>query len=133
MTGNLGRPVVLYDGTCGFCTRAAEVALAVLPHRVDWEPSQTVNLEALGVSEAEAADSVRLVEPSGRVSHGSAALARLLVLSGPPWTLVGTVLMSPPVSVLGRAVYRIVAAVRHRLPGSTPALDRWPGDRPRAR
>ena len=130
MTGRPPRPVVLYDGTCGFCTRTAEVALAVLPRRVDWEPFQVVDLGAFGVSEAEAAQSVRLVEPSGRVSRGSAAFGRLLVLSGQPWALLGRLLLAPPVSLLAEAVYRVVSAVRHRLPGSAPALARLPEDRP---
>jgi len=109
--------VMLYDGTCGFCTRVAEVARARLPHRVVWEAYQSVALGTFGVSEAEAAASVRLVEPSGRIVHGSAAFGRLLVLSGGPWSVPGRVLLAPPVALVAEAVYRVVSAVRHKLPG----------------
>lgn len=127
------RPVMLYDGTCGFCTRVAELALARLPDRVDWAPFQTVDLGAYGLSTAEAAASVRLVETSGRILHGGAAFARLLVASGPPWSVPGRLLLVPPLSLLAEGVYRVVAAFRRRLPGVTPALARRPEDRPGAR
>ena len=125
-----GRPTLLYDGACGFCTRAVEVAVARLPDRVDWVPWQSADLGAHGVSEAEASRSVLLVDPSGRVEAGAAAVARLLVISGGGWTLLGRLLLAPPVSYVAEAVYRVVALVRGRLPGSTPALARLPEDRP---
>lgn len=130
MTTRRERPTVLYDGACGFCTRVVELAVARLPGHLTWEPYQSVDLPAYGVSEAEAARSVQLVELSGRIEHGSAAVARVLVLSGGAWALVGRVLLVPPVSLVAEAVYRLVAAGRGRLPGSTPALARLPQDRP---
>ena len=126
------RPTMLYDGACGVCTRGAELAIQHLPGRVDWEPFQTADLAAYGVSEAEAGTSVHLVEPSGRISHGAAAAGRLLVLSGGGAALLGHVLLAPPVSWVAEAVYRLVTMLRYRLPGSTPALARLPEDRPGA-
>jgi predicted DCC family thiol-disulfide oxidoreductase YuxK len=123
-------PTLLYDGACGFCTRVVEIATTRLPDRVTWVPYQSVDLPAYGVSEAEAARSVQLVEPSGRIEHGSAAVARVLVISGGAWALLGRVLLVPPVSLVAEAVYRLVSAVRGRLPGVTPALARLPDDRP---
>ena len=127
------RPTMLYDGACGFCTRTVEVALARLPDRVTWVPYQSVDLATYGVSEAEASRSVHLVDPSGRIEHGSAAMARVLVLSGGVWTLLGRVMLAPPMSLVAEGVYRVVTALRDRLPGSTPALARLPEDRPGAR
>ena len=127
------RPTMLYDGACGVCTRGVELALVHLPDRVDWEPFQTADLAAYGVSEAEATSSVHLVEPSGRISHGAAAAGRLLVLSGGAYAVIGHVVLAPPVSWVAEAVYRLVTALRYRLPGSTPALARLPEDRPGGR
>ncbi len=129
----LTRPVVLYDGTCGFCSRTAEQALAVLPDRVDWEPSQTADLAAFGLSTAEAEASLHVVEPSGRISHGAMAVARVLIVSGAPWSYAGRLMLAPPLSWLAEGVYRLVARVRARLPGATPALARLPQDRPGSR
>ena len=123
-------PTMLYDGACGFCTRVVELAVARLPGLVSWVPWQSVDLPAYGVSEAEAARSVHLVDPSGRIVHGSAAVARVLVLSGGRWGLLGRLLLVPPVSLVAEIVYRLVGAVRGRLPGSVPALARLPEDRP---
>ena len=126
----LSRPTMLYDGACGFCTRTVELALDRLPDRVTWVPYQSVDLAAYGVSEAEASRSVHLVDPSGRIEHGSAAMARVLVLSGGLWSVLGRVLLAPPVSLLAEGVCRVVTVVRGRLPGTTPALARLPEDRP---
>jgi len=123
---------MLYDGACGVCTRGVELAVGHLPDRFHWEPFQTADLAAYGLSEAEATSSVHLVEPSGRISHGAAAAGRLLVLSGGAFALLGHVLLAPPVSWVAEAVYRLVTALRYRLPGSTPALARLPEDRPGA-
>jgi predicted DCC family thiol-disulfide oxidoreductase YuxK len=125
-----GRPTLLYDGTCGFCTLVVERAVDRLPDRVTWLPWQSADLGAYGVSEAEASRSVQLVDPSGRVESGAAAVARVLVLSGGAWSLLGRLLLAPPVSYVAEAVYRVVALVRGRLPASTPALARLPEDRP---
>lgn len=126
-------PVLLYDGACGFCTRSVELAIGWLPRgRVEWQPYQTEDLAAYGLSEAEVASSVHLVETSGRITHGAAAVGRVLVLSGGAAGLVGRLILAPPVAWLAEAAYRLVSAVRHRLPGTTPALARLPEDRPGA-
>ena len=115
------RPVLLYDGECGFCTRSIELVKEHLPSGVSFLPYQTVDLGSFGVSVAEAAHSVQLVDASGRVVHGSAAFGWLLVRAGAPWSLLGRLLLAPPVSLLAEAAYRAISVVRHRLLGSSPA------------
>jgi predicted DCC family thiol-disulfide oxidoreductase YuxK len=110
-----------------------ELALDRLPDRVSWQPYQSADLGGYGVSDAEAARSVLLAEPSGRVYSGSAAVARVLVHSGGGWALLGRLLLAPPFSLVAEAAYRLVSALRGRLPGPTPALARLPEDRPGAR
>ena len=124
------RPVLLYDGECGFCTRMVELALDRLGLDADVEPWQTADIGAFGVSRAEAEHSVQWIEPTGEISVGAQAAARLLRRAGGAWALLGRLLMVPPVSWLGELAYRAVSALRGRLPGTTPALSRPPGQRP---
>jgi predicted DCC family thiol-disulfide oxidoreductase YuxK len=124
------RPTLLYDGACGVCTRGVELGVQHLPDRVDWEPFQTADLAAYGLSEAEVTASVHLVEPSGRITAGATAAGRLLVLSGGGYALLGHLVLAPPVSWVAAAVYRLVTVLRHRIPVGTPALARRPGERP---
>ena len=118
MTGAAGRavpqmrPTMLYDGACDFCTRTMELAVARLPDRVTWVPYQSADLSAYGLSEAEVTRSVHLVDPSGRVEHGSAAVARVLVHSGGAWAVIGRLLLVPPVSLVAEAVYWLVGRFR---------------------
>jgi predicted DCC family thiol-disulfide oxidoreductase YuxK len=128
-----GRPVLVYDGACGFCTRSVEAAISRLDAVVDYEPYQTTDLGALGISEAEASHSLQWVARNGRIGQGSAAVARLLMASGGLFAPLGRLLLVPPVSWLAELVYRAVADVRHHLPGVTPALHRPPDERPRCR
>jgi predicted DCC family thiol-disulfide oxidoreductase YuxK len=124
------RPVLLYDGVCGFCARLVEVAVR-LPADVDHQPYQTADLPALGVSRAEAEASLQWVDRTGRISSGAAAVGQLLVAAGPPWSLLGRLVLLPPLSWAAAVVYHLVARARGRLPGTTPALARPPEDRPR--
>lgn len=135
MTSTDRRTTVLYDGTCGFCTRGVELAVDRLPRArdTDWQPYQAVDPTTYGLSTAEAERTLHLVEASGRIWHGAGAVGRLLVLSGGALAVLGRVLLAPPVSWVAEAAYRVATRLRHRLPGSTPALARLPEDRPGAR
>lgn len=118
------RPVLLYDGDCSFCTLSVQWIERRLPHVPDVQAWQLADLPALGVAEAEAAHSVQWVEPSGRVSSGATAVARLLVSNGGGWALLGRLMLVPPLSWLAAGAYRLVATFRGRLPGVTPTCAR---------
>jgi predicted DCC family thiol-disulfide oxidoreductase YuxK len=126
------RAVLLYDGDCSFCTLSVQWVERHLPVLPELQPWQFTDLAELGVTEAEAAHSVQWVEPSGRVSSGAAAVARLLVTNGRAWRLIGRLMLVPPVSWVAQAAYRLVATFRGRIPGATPACALPPDQRPGA-
>jgi predicted DCC family thiol-disulfide oxidoreductase YuxK len=124
------RPVLVYDGDCGFCTTCVRFVERRLRSRARIVAWQHADLAALGVTRAAAERAVQWVAPDGRVSRGAAAVGRLLVDSGWPWRLLGYPMFTPPVSWLAELVYRVVAANRHRLPGGTAACSLPPDRRP---
>jgi predicted DCC family thiol-disulfide oxidoreductase YuxK len=126
------RPVLLYDGDCSFCTLCVQWVERHLPVLPQLQPWQLADLAGLGVTEAETAHSVQWVEPSGRVSSGAAAVARLLVTNGAGWAVIGRLMLVPPVSWVAEAAYRLVATFRGRIPGATPACALPPDQRPGA-
>jgi predicted DCC family thiol-disulfide oxidoreductase YuxK len=110
------RPVLLYDGECGFCTRVVEAAADRLAADVEYLPFQRAPLATYGVSAAEARHALRWVAPEGRIGGGSEAVARLLVASGGAWALLGRLLLAPPFSFLAAAAYWLVARNRSHIP-----------------
>jgi predicted DCC family thiol-disulfide oxidoreductase YuxK len=116
MTDQRVRPVLLYDGECGFCTRLVEEAADRLAADVDYLPFQRAPLATYGVSVAEARHALRWVARGGRIAGGSEAAARLLVASGGAWALLGRLLLAPPLSFVAAAAYWLVARNRSHIP-----------------
>ncbi|MFS2292722.1 MAG: DUF393 domain-containing protein [Actinomadura sp.] len=127
------RPVLVYDGDCGFCTSSARFIERHVPVRAAFVPYQHADLDALGVTAERARHEVLWIDRAGRVSGGAEAVGRLLTCAGGPWRALGTVMRVAPVSWAARAVYRLIAINRHRMPGGTAACalpaDRRPGAR----
>lgn len=113
--------LLVYDGDCGFCTRSALWIRARLPAEARVEPWQSLELEDLGLSRADTEASVWWLEPGmsgpGRW-RGSAAIGRSLVAAGGAWRVIGLLIVHPPLRWLARPAYALIAANRHRLPGS---------------
>jgi predicted DCC family thiol-disulfide oxidoreductase YuxK len=126
-----GRPVLIYDGDCGFCQAAVRFARRRIDPALRAQAFQRTDLGALGLTEQQAAREVLWAGADGRVSGGARAVARLLTDAGGRWALAGALLRIPPLSWLAEAAYRLIAANRHRLPGGTPRCD--PGARPAGR
>jgi len=114
------RPVLVYDGDCGFCTTCARVLERTRPDAeiVAW---QLTDLAELGITEEQAAEAVQWVQVDGTIRSGHEAIAAALSTTGAIWKIVGRTLMLPGISWVAAKVYRLVANNRYRLPGSTPA------------
>lgn len=124
------RPVLLYDGECGFCTRSVRM-LERLPADVRLLPSQATELAKLGIPESRARGEVLFVDAEDRTHGGAAAVAAFLKECGGVWRIGGSVLSAPVVRDIAAFAYHRISAIRDRLPGATPACelpqDQWPG------
>jgi predicted DCC family thiol-disulfide oxidoreductase YuxK len=115
------RPVLIFDGDCGFCTRSVGVVQRLVRPRCDAVAWQHADLASLGVTAERARYEALWVTPIGRAYGGVQAVARILLSGGGVWSVVGAVLTLPPVRWAAHGVYRLVAAHRGRLPGGTAA------------
>ncbi|MBG0817126.1 thiol-disulfide oxidoreductase DCC family protein [Planomonospora sp. ID82291] len=122
------RPVLIYDGDCGFCTASVRFAERRIGLRAEVTSWQSADLPALGATRERAEREVLWAE-HGRVHGGAQAVARLLIAAGAPWSTLGLALRLPPLRWAAHGLYRLVAANRHRLPGGTPACSLPAGPR----
>jgi predicted DCC family thiol-disulfide oxidoreductase YuxK len=110
-------PVLIYDGDCAFCTWSAETGRRFLSPDVELLPWQKADLGAFELDEEAVTHSVQWVSPGRPPQAGHRAVASWMIMSGLPWSLVGRLLLVPPVSWLAAGAYRLVARNRHRIPG----------------
>ena len=114
------RPLLVFDGDCAFCTSSVRLLEKIRPE-AEMAAWQLTDLDALGLTEEEAAAAVRWVEIDGTIRSGHEAIAAALDSAGGIWALAGRALLSPGIAPIAAAAYRLIADNRHRLPGGTPA------------
>ncbi|KAB7746058.1 DUF393 domain-containing protein [Nostocoides sp. F2B08] len=126
------RPVLVYDGDCGICTRFARLSTRLRRHSGDYAvaPWQTLDLAALSLTEQQCDAAVQWVAADGSVFSSQDAIARSLQAARAPVRPIGALILAPGVNALAGLVYRWVAANRSRLPGGTPACSLPPAQRP---
>lgn len=121
--------IILFDGTCAFCERAVVFISRRDPDGyfrfgASQSPQAAAILAPYGVSR-ETARSIILIE-GGEVYLRSTASLRIAAHLTAPWSLARVLLRVPP--PVRDAAYRVVAAVRHRLAGSSNACEIPPAD-----
>jgi predicted DCC family thiol-disulfide oxidoreductase YuxK len=113
--------VLVYDGSCGLCRRAAAVAVRITRGQVDLvdynRPAEMQRVPGVGRAEAEA--SVVLVNHAGDKQHGYDAVTALICMARWRFPLCW-VLHTRPVRWIGYPIYREVSRRRHR-------VSRWLG------
>lgn len=114
-------PVLVFDGDCAFCTATVDQLRRFVRPRATIVPWQRTDLDLLGLTADQCRRSIQWVPAGSPIAAGGAAAAAVLCTGRQPWPLVGRAMQLPLINVLVEAVYRIVAANRYRLPGSTPA------------
>ncbi|MBZ4417966.1 lipase maturation factor family protein [Myxococcus sp. RHST-1-4] len=116
------RPLVLFDGDCGFCRRWVARWRLSTEGRVRFVPGRWWHRWLLGIREADMRRAMQLVEPSGRVSRGAEAVFRALAWSPRRGTRMAARLgLLPGVLHVARGVYAVIA---HNRRGAS-RVDRW--------
>jgi predicted DCC family thiol-disulfide oxidoreductase YuxK len=106
------RPLLIFDGDCGFCRAWVARWRQTVDRLVDIAPSQQAASAYPEIPAARFAKSVVLIEPGGQARFGAAAVFRTLAYApgrGLPWGLYRFV---PGVAPVTELVYRMIA--RHR-------------------
>lgn len=120
--------VLLYDGSCGFCTWCARAA-AHLASRPTPVPYQTAALWRYGLTRRRVDASVWWVVGVRRWS-GPEAIAALLRSSRWPLRLMANALEAPVARPAVHRIYGVISRNRHHFPGGRAALTLPPARRP---
>ncbi|MBI5245702.1 MAG: lipase maturation factor family protein [Elusimicrobia bacterium] len=120
------RPLLIFDGDCGFCRVWIERWRIATEGKVEYEPYQTAAARHKEVPREDYAEAVHLLE-RGRVSRGAEAVFRSLSYA-PGFAWLPRVYAVPGISRVTELAYRFVAARRPQfsrlsrlLYGATPA------------
>jgi predicted DCC family thiol-disulfide oxidoreductase YuxK len=119
-----GHGVVLFDGTCAFCERAVTFVAARDPAGYfRFGASQSPQAAALLARHRLTRDTARsiILLEDGEAYLRSTASLRIAARLTFPWSLA-RVLLVVPVPIRD-AVYRVVAAIRHRIAGRSNACE----------
>jgi predicted DCC family thiol-disulfide oxidoreductase YuxK len=121
----MDRPVLLFDGECGFCTRSLGwLRMLDGKHRIESLPYQQPGApESVGAGFDECSESLQWLGTDGiRLQGAAAANAALGVAVDSSWP---SRLYARSSGVQER-LYGLVARNRRRLPGMTPWCSRYP-------
>ena len=120
-TSSNNAPLLLYDGTCGFCAASVQFVLRhERQHGLRFAPLQSEIGDAIRARHPGLAgvDSMIWIEPtatSERVLTRSAAALRVARYIGGPWRALALAAIVP--RPIRDAVYDLIARHRHRLVG----------------
>jgi predicted DCC family thiol-disulfide oxidoreductase YuxK len=123
----MNRPLLIFDGNCGFCSACATWAQRRLKD-ADVVPGQRVDVAAYGLTARDVSAAAWWVDRAGRLHRGHRAIGKALQAFGGSWRVLGWLCLRPPSSWAAWAVYGLVARFRHRLPGGTPACRATPDE-----
>jgi predicted DCC family thiol-disulfide oxidoreductase YuxK len=107
------KPVLLYDGDCGFCRLWVERWRRDCGGRAEFLPSQGARGRFPALAPEDLTEAVHLVEPGGRTSRGAEAVFRVLALQGGArraWLALYEAV--PLFRAASEAAYRLVARRR---------------------
>ena len=110
------RGLIVFDGQCGFCRRWIRYMNRFKRHpdSVAW---QQTDLLELGLTAEQCMAAVQWIGPTGVIASGSDAAARVLIVAGLPWSIVGRIMFAPGLRAIMQRAYRWVANNRYRFRG----------------
>jgi predicted DCC family thiol-disulfide oxidoreductase YuxK len=110
-------PVVLFDGTCGFCQYWVNCLAERLDLPGELRAWQSVDLAEFQLTEAQVREKLWYLPAPGDRSGGSAAFAAWFAGGNRVARVSALVLRAPLVRSVAEACYREIARNRHRIPG----------------
>jgi predicted DCC family thiol-disulfide oxidoreductase YuxK len=116
--------IILFDGTCAFCERSVRFIAARDPEAyfrfgASQSPQAAGLLAPFGATHT-SSRSIILIE-DGQMFVRSTAVLRIAQRLPLPWRLAGALLWIP--RPLRDSLYRVVAAIRHRIAGASNACE----------
>jgi predicted DCC family thiol-disulfide oxidoreductase YuxK len=115
------KPLLIFDGDCGFCTTATNFILKHTSTALDAEPYQFIDPTTYGLTLGQVQAKVYLVL-DGKNYAGHEAFANLFkIQKNLLLRSFGSLILTPPFVWLARPGYALVAKYRQKLPGGTPA------------
>lgn len=108
------RPLLLWDGGCGFCALSVRYFERLARCPVATAPVQPLLHLLPSPARETALRQVLLIEPGGEISGGVRAIAYALRAAGRPG--LGAVLLFPLCYPFARLVYRVIARLRGHFP-----------------
>ena len=118
----MARPILIFDGDCGFCRRWVERWKHVTRGRVDYEPSQRVAPQFPQIPPERFKESVVLVEPDGCTSYGAEAVFRTLAHARGGGMWLAAYRSVPGFAAVSEASYALVAHRRVAFSNTTRLL-----------
>ncbi len=115
--------MLLYDGTCGFCTQCARwlerhLKRSSMMNLVASQSLSDLELHQLRLSRERVTETLCWSDRN-RTEFGAVAVSRALLNTRGFWPILGVVMRTAPVSWGARYVYAKVAKNRFRLPGAS--------------
>ncbi len=109
---SLEKPLLIYDGSCGFCQKWVDRLKIVTKEKLEFAPFQEVANDFPQIPEVEFTKSVFLIEPNGKITRAAHAAFRALALS--KWWGWALFLYTylPGFAFLSEWVYRVIARNR---------------------
>jgi predicted DCC family thiol-disulfide oxidoreductase YuxK len=118
-----GRPLLIFDGDCGFCRRWIGRWKALTGEAVDYAESQQVAYRFPEIAQEAFARSVQLVLPDGEVFEGAEAVFRSLAFAPRRSWLLSAYRHVPGFAPVSELAYRVIA--RHRAAASAVTSALW--------
>ena len=106
------KPILVYDGDCGFCKKWIDRWNEITQDAVDYAPYQSIQNQFPQISLKEFQSAVQLVEPNGAISSGAEAVFRTLSYSKRHRWLLEFYLKFPSVKPIADVFYKLVATHR---------------------
>ena len=117
------KPILIYDGNCGFCLYWIDIWKNKTKDRVEYAPYQSVSNQFPQMSLEQFERSVQLVKPDGEITEGAEAVLETLAYNpGSVWFL-RTYRNCPLFAKAAETIYYFVA--KHR--STLSSVLRWIG------